>query len=70
MIIRKKTLEKMLREAKQEVWDSVRKQDSERSIWDNMGRIRSETCKNRSLINSLTKRVAALEEAMNKGGKK
>ena len=68
MIIRKKTLEKMLRDAKQEVWDSVRKQDSERSIWDQIRRLNNDNYKLKKVIAGLDRRIEAIEGA--KGGKK
>ena len=61
MIIRKKTLDKLIAESKNEVWESVRKRDELQDLWQSIGN-------NRREITDIKKRLDALENP--KGGKK
>ena len=72
MFIKKKTLDKLIRDAKNEVWGTVRQQDAEKRIWDEFRYVNNENSKHKTMIKTLIKRVDDLEEDIKelKGGKK
>ena len=68
MIIRKKTLDKMISDAKNEVCQMVHKQDAERNIWSEIRKLHNENYKLKKVIAGLDRRIESLESL--KGGKK